>query len=131
MNVKSLFFVVVISMLGAVALAGGAQAQTAHENCYLASNKGSVGQSEWTGCAVMYIVNDIHELISAVSNGYKITHNGVDYTFADSTNNIFTGEVESLSRLFELWGVDSSTKGLKEVRSQAINFRMSFSQSVN
>lgn len=83
------------AFLGTVA----AQAQT-HAECYNSANAGSVGQAGWTGCEEMYIVADLAELLAGVSAGYKISHSGTYYTFGDSANNVFTGQVTSLASLF-------------------------------
>ena len=90
------FFTIVFCLTGF----GVAQAQT-DSRCYEADNAGTVGETGWTGCAGMYIVADLAELEDARdNNNYTITYNSVDYTFADSDNNIFTGQVTSLNSLF-------------------------------
>ena len=68
--------------------------------CYNTANAGTIGDIDWTGCAGMYIVADRAELSSAVSNGYKITHGGVDYTFGNSAHNVFTGQVTDMEGMF-------------------------------
>lgn len=95
LNITTRFFISFIFLFG---FALG-QAQT-DSRCYDAANAGTVGQTGWTGCEDMYIVNDLEELETAVTNNYTITHNEVDYTFGDSANNIFTGQVTSLNQLF-------------------------------
>jgi surface protein len=77
----------------------GAVAQT-DSRCYDTANAGTVGQDGWTGCEDMYIVTDLAELQTATNNNYTITLNEVAYTFGDSANNVFTGQVTSMSELF-------------------------------
>ena len=89
------FFSIVLCLTG---FALG-QAQT-DSRCYEADKAGTVGETGWTGCADMYIVADLAELKAARDNNYTITSNSVDYTFADSDNNIFTGQVTSFNSLF-------------------------------
>ena len=90
------FFTIVLFFIGF----GFGQAQT-DSRCYDATNAGTVGETGWTGCEGMYIVADLAELEAAVDNdSYKITHDETDYTFGDSTHNIFTGQVTSLAGLF-------------------------------
>jgi hypothetical protein len=82
-------------------LTSAAQAQTSVE-CYNAANAQTVGQAGWTGCEGMYIVRDKAELVAAITAGapFRITFGGTDYTFANSANNIFTGQVTDMSELF-------------------------------
>jgi len=65
--------------------------------CYNPNNLGKVGTM--TGCDGMLIV-DRAMLDSGISNNYMINHEGIDYTFADSEYNVFTGQVTSMSTLF-------------------------------
>ena len=89
------FFTIVLFLIGL----GFGQAQT-DPRCYDAANAGTVGETGWTGCAGMYIVADLAELETARDNNYTIPHNNVAYTFGNSTNNIFTGQVTSMAGLF-------------------------------
>ena len=95
------FMLILGAGLASVALlfASGATAQT-HAECYNPTNAQTVGQVGWTGCEGMYIVKDKAEMLAGVSAGYKITHNLVDYTFGDSANNLFTGQVMNMSSVF-------------------------------
>jgi hypothetical protein len=84
-----------------------ASAQTASQ-CYDAANVGQVGEVGWTGCGGMLIVDNA--ALAAVASGeVEVGGNatfaiqgpdGNTYTFANSTYNIFTGQVTSLNRLF-------------------------------
>ena len=67
--------------------------------CYVAANAGTVGQAGWDGCAGMYIISS-SKLTEATVEGYKVSVDGVDYTFGNSDHNIFTGQVESMGSLF-------------------------------
>ena len=52
-------------------------------------------------CAGMYIATKA-KLEAAVSdNSYTINHNGVDYTFGNDANNIYTGNITDFSGLFK------------------------------
>jgi len=85
-------------LLTSLVTPGAAQAQTNPE-CYNAANAQSVGQVGWTGCEGMYIARDRAELVAA-GFGREITLGTVDYTFGDSANNVFTGQVTDMSSLF-------------------------------
>ena len=79
------------------------QAQTTSDECYDPNNANRVGEAGWTGCANMYIVENLQKLKDATS--YTISHTDdsgtiTDYTFGDSTKNIFTGQVTDMSLLF-------------------------------
>ena len=84
-----------------------AVAQNADPRCYDSTNAGSVGAADWAGCAGLYIIADLAELISARNNNYTINHSdGNDYTFEDSAFNIFTGQVTSMVDLFRINNFD-------------------------
>ncbi|GEM_PF-6252426 len=85
------------TLLALALTAPAARAQTNAE-CYNPVNAGTVGH--WTGCAGMYIVRDLDDLIDGCDAGYKFAIGGVDYTFGDSANNIFTGQVTDMHELF-------------------------------
>ncbi|MDA7705350.1 BspA family leucine-rich repeat surface protein [Rickettsiales bacterium] len=70
-----------------------------HYECYNGSNINSVGDPSWPGCANMYITSESN-LESGRGNGYKINSGGTDYTYANSANNVFTGQVTNMKRLF-------------------------------
>lgn len=94
-----LAWVVFVSlMLTTLAVPGAAQAQT-HPECYNVANAQTVGQVGWTGCEGMYIVLNQAELAAARA-ARQISFGGVDYTFGNSANNVFTGQVTSMSFLF-------------------------------
>jgi hypothetical protein len=84
-------------LLAGLVLPTSAQAQT-DPQCYLPGNSGAVGQSSWAGCARMYIVA-VGELTNAVVAARKFPFNGIDYTFDDDANNIFTGQVTVMKDL--------------------------------
>ena len=61
----------------------------------------SLGQVPSGGdCAGMYIATR-SDLDAAISNNYVITHNGVNYTFTNDANNIYTGNIKNFSKLFK------------------------------
>jgi surface protein len=74
--------------------------------CYDAANVGQVGQVGWTGCEGMLIVNNaaLNAAASSAVGGNStfaiLGPGGNTYTFADSTHNIFTGQVNSLNKTF-------------------------------
>jgi hypothetical protein len=74
-------------------------------DCYDPANVGLEGQPGWNGCEGMLIV-DTNMLQLAASpywsgdGSYAITANGKTYTFAKGGNDIFTGQVYSMRRLF-------------------------------
>ena len=75
-------------------------AGAAYADCYdpLSEAPGTIGTSG--GCSGMLIV-DRDALFAGTNTGYAITGpDGNSYTFADSTYNIFTGQVTSMSNLF-------------------------------
>ena len=68
------------------------------DNCYKMSALGTIGTSG--GCSGMLIV-DKDALFAGKNTGYAITGpDGNSYTFADSTYNIFTGQVTDINHLF-------------------------------
>lgn len=80
--------------------------------CMAPSSIGLIGEPGWTGCEGLLIVDD-PILRSAGSPGiggdasFLITGPDAEtYTFADSTRNIFTGQVTDLSDLFASTGFD-------------------------
>lgn len=101
-KLKLLLPLFVVAALIVLSHAQALHAQTANQ-CYDPINAQTVGDPSWTGCAGMYIVKDRAELVSATSNGapYRINFAGIDYTFSDTANNIFTGQVTQMQRLFE------------------------------
>ncbi|MFW6286138.1 MAG: BspA family leucine-rich repeat surface protein, partial [Nanoarchaeota archaeon] len=73
--------------------------------CYNSSYLGQVGA--WEGCNNMLIVSRA-DLLDAVANNplssgknFYVRHNDVDYTFGDSTHNIFTGQITNMRELFD------------------------------
>ena len=86
-----------------------ASAQTA-EQCYDTANVGEVGQAGWAGCEGMLIVSQAQLYDAASNNTFAITSGGVNYTFSDTANNIFTGQVESMSELFQVFRVQRRYK---------------------
>ena len=68
--------------------------------CYAAANAQTVGQADWKGCAGMYIVKDILQLISNFRDFRGVTHEGINYTAWDSAHNVFTGQVTVMEGLF-------------------------------
>jgi hypothetical protein len=74
--------------------------------CYDSSNINTIGT--WDGCNGMLIV-DRTMLNTASSNGadFYITFSGQNYTFGDSSYNIFTGQITDMSSLFELSSFNS------------------------
>ena len=101
-RVRAALRMIVILLAGMLATTANADIAGTHAECYNTANAQTVGDPSWTGCAGMYIVKDREELLTAISAGapYKITYNTVDYTFADSANNIFTGQVTGMEGLF-------------------------------
>lgn len=74
-------------------------------NCFNSSNINTTGS--WEGCDGMLIVNKTM-LDYAVDNNpinsgedFFLNYGGINYTFGDSQYNIFTGQVTSLSNLFQ------------------------------
>lgn len=66
--------------------------------CYDSSNIGSVGTEP--KCDGMLIISR-SMLYSSISNRtYKVESDGVEYTLADSENNVFTGQIEDMSLAF-------------------------------
>ena len=89
-SVRSIF-----SLIISVFFAGAAYA-----DCYdpLSEAPGTIGTSG--GCSGMLIV-DRDALFAGINTGYAITGpDGNSYTFADSTYNIFTGQVTDINHLF-------------------------------
>ena len=75
-------------------------AGAAYADCYdpLSEAPGTIGTSG--GCSGMLIV-DKDALFAGINTGYAITGpDGNSYTFADSTYNIFTGQVTDINHLF-------------------------------
>lgn len=76
------------------------------ENCYDPANIDTIGQTGWTGCEGMLIVdNAMLRGAAASSNGgnnsYAIAGpDGNTYTFEDSSLNVFTGQVTDMSYTF-------------------------------
>lgn len=107
-------------------------------SCYDPANVGQIGLAEWWECADMLIV-DRAMLDSAVeiSGGVdrQISAHGRDFTFWDSSDNIFTGQVTDMSELFkwsisdlnqfnsdiEYWNV-SNVNNMREMFLYTINF---------
>ena len=73
-----------------------------NSECYNSANANTVGNASWNGCANMYIVANKAKLEQGRDGGHKFTVDGTDYTFANSDNNIFTGQVTDMSSLFRL-----------------------------
>lgn len=73
-----------------------------NSECYNSANANTVGNASWNGCVNMYIVANKAKLEQGRDGGHKFTVDGTDYTFANSDNNIFTGQVTDMSSLFRL-----------------------------
>jgi surface protein len=87
-------------LLAGIILPTSAQAQT-DPRCYDSNHASTVGLVSWTGCAGMYIITE-DDLEDAVTNNtFGITSGTTVYTFGNSTNNIFTGQVTDMNSLFK------------------------------
>lgn len=90
---------------GATVSASGPAATDAA--CYDSNNVNTIGQAGWTGCEGMLIVDDAMLAAAGSSSAggdesFSIVGPDSDvYTFADSANNIFTGQVTTLNNLFQ------------------------------
>lgn len=100
---KNLYYIPVIIVFCFV---NTAWAQT-DSNCYTAPT-GIIGNPAWNGCANMYIAstNDLRGVASSSAGGngdfyIDFGSPSVRYTFTDDANNIFTGQVTDMSRLFQ------------------------------
>lgn len=80
--------------------------------CMAPSSVGLIGEPEWTGCEGMLIVDDalLRPAGSPVIGGdASFALAGPDaeiYSFADTSRNVFTGQVTDLSDLFAVTGFD-------------------------
>lgn len=71
-------------------------------NCYEAANVGTVGAASWNGCAGMYIIDttEFRGITRTGTSTYQVDHAGNTYTLANSSYNIFTGQVTSMAAAF-------------------------------
>lgn len=95
------------TMGGADAASAFAGQDTAAADCYDASNVGAVGQAGWTGnCEGMLIVDTAMLRAAASPNvggnaSFEISGpDSTSYTFSNTSNRIFTGQVTDLTDLF-------------------------------
>lgn len=74
-------------------------------DCFDPTNVGAVGAVDWTGCENMLIVDDA--MLQGSSSTYiggdgsfQITSGPTTFTYADSANNVFTGQVTDMREMF-------------------------------